>query len=69
MATWTIEQLASALKTRGWLIKQREIQHAIQFDVKGGVKINLYTTGKWTFGGPKSAFKSEVEAFVDAGPR
>ena len=46
----------------------REIEYAVQFELKESVKINLYNTGALTFGGPNSDFKSTVEAFVRAGP-
>lgn len=36
--------------------------------MKESVKVNLYHTGTFTFGGPKSSFKSTVEVFVKAGP-
>ena len=64
MAQWTTEGMESAFADKGWLVSQREIQHGIQFDLREGVKVNLYSTGRFSFGGPNSAFKTEVEAFV-----
>lgn len=68
MTQWDKDVLETALRTRGWLIDSREIEHAVQLELKENVKINLYKTGTLTFGGPKSDFKSTVEAFVSAGP-
>ena len=65
---WTKDDLETALSSEGWLLDSREIEHAVQFELKGNVKINLYDTGTLTFGGPKSDFKSTVETFVKAGP-
>ena len=67
MEKWNKDSLEAALAGEDWLVDSREIEHAIQFELKAGVKINLYKTGKLTFGGPKSAFKSKVEAFVQSG--
>ena len=68
MAQWNNDNLEGALTTKGWLLDSREIDYAVQFELKEGVKVNLYNSGATTFGGPKSDFKSEVEAFVKAGP-
>ena len=68
MKKWTRESLEAAIKDKGWLVNSRDIEHAIQFGLNESVKVNLYDTGKFTFGGPKSDFKSTVEAFVKAGP-
>lgn len=66
MAQWTTEGMESAFADRGWLVRRREIQDGIQFDLKEGVKVNLYHTGKFWFGGPNNPFKTEVEAFVNS---
>ena len=50
------------------MIGSREIEHGNQFELREGVKVNLYTTGKLAFGGPKSTFRAEVEAYVRSGP-
>ena len=55
------------LRTKGWLVDSREIEHAVQFELKESVKINLYSTGSLTFGGPKSDFRATVEEFVNSG--
>ena len=68
MTQWSKDVLETALSGKGWLIDSREIEHAIQFELKESVKINLYNTGALTFGGLKSDFKSTVQAFVNAGP-
>ena len=68
MAQWTRDDLEAALKTKGWLVGQREIEHAVQFELSESVKINLYNTGNITYSGPKSSFKTAVEEFVEAGP-
>ena len=68
MVQWSKEGLKTALIRKGWLIDSREIEHAVQFELKESVKINLYNTGKLVPGGPESDFKSTVEAFVNAGP-
>ena len=68
MAQWTEDDLETTLKGKGWVVKSREIQHGIQLELAESVKIDLFHTGKFKFGGPKSKFKSEVEAFVSAGP-
>ena len=61
------EDLESAFDSKDWLIESREIQHAVQFSLIQGVKVNLYTSGKFVVGGPKSEFKSEVEDFLQGG--
>lgn len=69
MANWTEETLKAALEDKGWpIVTTRRIQHAVQFTLEEGVKVALYNTGKWNLGGPESEFKSEVAAFVQAGP-
>ena len=67
MTPWTKENLETALSSKGWLIDSREIEYGVQFELREGVKINLYDTGSRTFGGPQSQFKSTVEALVNAG--
>lgn len=64
MAQWSSEGLEEALRDKDWLVRVREIDYGIQFDLKEGTKVNLYNTGKVSFGGPSSPFKSEVEEFV-----
>ena len=68
MEEWNQQSLEAALVKEDWLIGSREIEYAIQFELREGVKVNLYKSGKVTFGGPKSAFKTEVEAYVGSGP-
>ena len=68
MTRWSKDELEAALNSKGWILDSRDIEHAIQFELIEGVKVNLYNTGSFTFGGPKSDFKSAVEAFVKAGP-
>ncbi len=68
MTQWSKDGLETALNRKNWLVDSREIEHAVQFELKEGVKVNLYNTGSHTFGGPNSDFKSTVEAFVRAGP-
>ena len=68
MKEWSHESLESALDKKGWLVSSRQIEHAVQFELRGGVKINFYKTGKLTFGGPKSEFKTTVQSFVETGP-
>ena len=68
MTQWSKDGLEAALSKKSWLIDSREIEHAVQFELKESVKVNLYNTGTFTFGGPKSDFKSTVEAFVNSGP-
>ena len=58
------EAMRVAFADNGWLLGSREIQHGIQFDLQQGVKVNLYRTGRFSFGGPSSTFKTEVESFV-----
>ena len=65
MPEWNRENLEAALRDCGWLISTRPIDHAVQFELKDGIKVNLYNTGRITFGGPKVEFKSAVEAFVN----
>ena len=64
MKQWTRQDLEAVLDDKGWLISSRDIEHAIQFELKEGVKVNLYHTGKVVFGGPKNDFRSKVEAIV-----
>ena len=68
MTKWTTDDLETALSREGWLVDSREIQHGVQFELTEGVKVNLYHTGKFTFGGPKSDLRSTVEEFVNEGP-
>ena len=67
MADWSKEQLEIVLRDKGWFISSRDIEHAVQFELTNGVKINLYQTGTVRCVGRNSSFKSEVEAFVNAG--
>ena len=67
MTPWDRTSLEYALDSAGWLVGTREIQHALQFELIEGVKVNLYDSGRFTFGGPKSDFKAEVEEFVTVG--
>lgn len=62
------EAMRVAFVDKGWLLGSREIQHGIQFDLRQGVKVNLYRTGRFSFGGPSSTFKTEVESFVRSMP-
>ena len=64
MAPWNKDSLKVAFEEKDWLISCREIEYGTQFELKDGVKVNLYRTGKFSFGGSKSDFKAEVEAFV-----
>lgn len=64
MAESIEEAMRVAFTDNGWLLVSREIQHGIQFDLLHGVKVNLYRTGRFSFGGPSSGFKTEVENFV-----
>ena len=66
MARLDKEALEAAFNSRGWQCGSRDIEYGIQFELQDGVKVNLYTTGKTTVGGPKGDFKSEVDAFVKA---
>lgn len=68
MTPWDRTSLEKALDSAGWLVGAREIQHALQYELHEGVKVNLYDSGRFAFGGPKSGFKAEVEQFVNAGP-
>ena len=68
MTQWSKDSLETALSRKNWLVDSREIEYAVQFELKEGVKINLYNTGTPTFGGPNNEFKSAVEAFVRVGP-
>ena len=68
MTQWNEDGLKAALDKKGWLINSRNINHAIQFELKDRVKVNLYGTGSCTFGGPAGDLKAEVESFVRAGP-
>ena len=68
MAKWNKENLKAALKNKGWLDESREIQSGVQFRLKDSVQVNLFHTGKTSFGGRQSDFKSEVESFVEMGP-
>ena len=64
MVVWNRTSLQSALESAGWLVGAREIQYALQFELREGVKVNLYDSGKITFGGPKGKFRTEVEQFA-----
>lgn len=68
MTSWDRTSLENALDAAGWLVSAREIQHALQFELHEDVKVNLYDSGRFTFGGPQSDFKTEVEEFVRGGP-
>lgn len=66
--SWDRTSLKDALDSAGWLVGAREIQDALQFELREGVKVNLYDSGRFTFGGPYSDLKAEVEEFVNSGP-
>ena len=68
MENWNKDSLENAFSEKGWLVGSREIDHATQLELREGVKLNLYRSGKLVFGGPKSTFRSEVEALVESGP-
>ena len=68
MTEWRRDGLETALSGQGWLVGSREIEHAVQLELREGVKVNLYNTGTLTVVGPKSDFKTTVEAFVKAAP-
>ena len=67
MAQWSNEGLETALADKGWLVSSRQIDYGVQFDLREGVKVNLYRTGRFSLGGPSGSLKSEVEEFVKAG--
>ena len=69
MRQWSREKPRSCSRQQGmasWLARDRTMVSSSS--CKRGVKINLFDTGKFSFGGPKSDFKSEVEDFVQTGP-
>ncbi len=68
MTDWSRDGLETALSGQGWLVGSREIEHAVQFELTKGVKVNLYNTGTLTIVGRKGKFKSTVEAFVKGSP-
>ncbi len=61
MQAWDRESLETALQSNNWGYRARDIDYGVQFELDQGVKVNLYQTGRITFGGPKSSFKSQVE--------
>ena len=65
MTVWDRTSLQSAFESAGWFVGTREIQYALQFELREGVKVNLYDSGKITFGGPKGNFRTEVEQFTN----
>lgn len=66
MATFT-NRLREYIKTHHLsIVTEREIPYARQFKLSNGTDtcvINIYTTGKVTFGGKDTPFKREVEAW------
>ena len=69
MAKWTRENLKAAFEGKGWrIVCIRDIQSGVQFELEEDVKVALYDSGKSPVRGPQSEFRSEVEAFVQAGP-
>ena len=67
MVLWNSGELEAAFNNKGWQFNSREIQNAIQYRLKENVTVNLFHTGRFSFGGPQSTFKSEVETFVRGG--
>lgn len=66
---WSKETLQLALEKRGWPPDRVEIQGGVQFRLQRGATVNLYHTGRTVVGGPVTSFRTEVEAFVNAGPQ
>ena len=69
MPEWSKDSLHSALENKGWLPTCSDIQNGVRFKLERGTTINLYHTGRTVVGGPVTSFKSEVEAFINAGPQ
>ena len=67
MSEWTKESLETAFEDRGWLLGSRDIQHGLQFELREGVKVNFYSSGKTVPGGPRSEFRTQVEEFISGG--
>jgi len=69
MSAWDEESVEATLREKGWLVDSREIDYGKQFDLIEGVKVNVYHTGRVTFGGPRSEFKDELQQyFASKGP-
>ena len=66
MAPWDEDSLESALRNEDWFVNKRSIQHATQFELIEGVKVNIYNTGRTTVGGPDSELKARVKDLVDS---
>lgn len=69
MENWTKETLETALEDKGWpIVTTRSMQNGVKFVLEKGVNINLFHTGTCNVDGRENNFKSEVKAFVQAGP-
>lgn len=69
MANWTEKTLKTALEDKGWpIVTTRSMQNGVKFVLEKSVNINLFDTGTCTVDGRENNFKSEVKAFVQAGP-
>ena len=66
---WDKETLQSALESKGWPPDHIDIQGGVQFQLQRGATVALYHTGRAVVGGPMTSFRTEVEAFVNAGPQ
>lgn len=69
MTKWSKDSLQSALENKGWSPTCSDIQNGVQFELAKGTVINLYHTGRAVVQGPVNSFKTEVEAFINAGPQ
>ena len=60
MANWDTDSVRQALKDKGWYDSEREIQHAIQFTLTDGTKVNSYNTGRISVQGRDTQIKAEA---------
>ncbi len=69
MASWTRDSTLQALSSIGIQpVQERDIDHALQFILSGGTKVNCFNSGKVQVQGPATDEKNRVEALFKTSP-
>jgi len=69
MKNWDKDSVEQTLRERDWYESEREIQHATQFILVDGTRINCFQTGRVQIQGADSDIKSEAtEVFSEPSP-
>jgi predicted nucleotide-binding protein len=67
---WNRESAVAALEQAGLtLTGQREIDHAVQLQLRDGTTVNVYTSGKAVVGGRRSDEKTKAEQIFASAPQ